>query len=94
MDKTRTEDIKIVEQGLKSFDPNIRRQAKDAGDKIRKQAFDSRLKRRREQLVHEIRHGRSAGARELKDDLVKSWDGGRLAIGAEDYDRIFGNKNK
>ena len=89
MDKTRVPDIKVVEQGLKNSDPNIRRQAMNAGNEIRKQSYDTKLKRRRQKLLQEIRSGRKENARDVQESIM----GGlrtSMSMGVEDYERIFG----
>ncbi len=72
MDKQgRKHDIKAVEDGLRSPDPLMRKVAKIAGDKIKKQLSDSWLRSAREKMIHETRMGRRDNATQIRDDIVK-----------------------
>lgn len=68
-DKTRKPDFDVIDTGLKSRDPNMRRQAKIAADRILKQ--DSWTIHAREALLRETRNGRTKNATDIRDEMVK-----------------------
>lgn len=81
MDKqARKHDIKLVEKGLKSKDPLMRKVAKNAGNEIKKQLSDSWTRSAREKLVSETLKGNKDNATQIRDDMVKH-RGGRLGKG-------------
>lgn len=71
MDDSRKHDIKIIEKGLKDPDPNIRRQARAAGDNIRKQNQDSWTRRARRRMVDIAKTGDSASTNDIREDIHK-----------------------
>lgn len=69
MDTTRKEDIKVIEKGLKDKDPNIRREARVAGDRIKAQMHDPKLVRMRKELVKQTRSRGNVDANNVREDL-------------------------
>lgn len=76
MDASRIHDLKVVEQGLRNRDPNIRKEARIAGDKIRKEGFDGRLVTMRKRMIEETRKGRNDNANDIREDIQNHEKGG------------------
>jgi len=80
MDEGRKHDVKIVEKGLKSPDPLMRKVAREAGRKIKEQLSDKWTRDARERLIKETMEGNTENAYQVRDEMVRH-RGGRLGKG-------------
>jgi hypothetical protein len=80
MDIGRTEDLKVVEQGLKSADVTERNLANKALNNIRAEFNDGWTRSARQSLLRETRAGRRGNANDIRDSMVRR-RGGRMDKG-------------
>ena len=82
---------------MKSHDPNIRKQAKLAGEKIRGEMHDKKIARMRARVVEETRKSKSGNANDIREDIQNHVKRGfgptSFTINWGDrYEEIFGKK--
>lgn len=91
MDSGRQHDIKEVEKGLKSSDPNIRDKAHKAGERIKNERHDKRVVEMRKRMIEETKKGRGDNANDIREDIQKHQKGGfgRTSFTFTGLDKIF-----
>lgn len=65
-------DKQVIEQGLKSLDPNERKQAQKASEKIRRNSLNGKVMKLRKELVGLHRSNDVGGVKEIHEVIKKN----------------------
>lgn len=71
MDEGRKHDVVEINKGLKSPDPIVRKNAREAGERISQERLDGWVRVARQKLIEETRKGNAGNVRDINEDIVK-----------------------